>query len=165
MEPRSGNISWRNRPPTHPVTSKIFLVEYTVLGVYGVLAMYEGCKRVVLVMSETACNIMARLTEWEGIGIWLRVEGFVGTFHGQGARSAWSTGCWTRESWLTPEHTEKGNISRSRQESCAFFYSFFRSEISTGILKTDFSRMDSSGNYFVSFIVFQPTGRVSSVFH
>ena len=155
MEPRSGNISWRNRPPTHPSTSKIFLVEYTVLGVYGVLAMYEGCKRVVLVMSETACNIMARLTDWEGIGIWLRDEGFVGTFHGQGARSAWSTGCWTRESWLTPEHTEKGNISRSRRESCAFFILSSVQRFLQGFWRLIFQEWTpSSGNYYVSFASF-----------
>ena len=31
---------------------------------------------------------MTRLADREGIGIWLRVEGFVGTGHGPGTRSA-----------------------------------------------------------------------------
>ena len=99
--------------------------------------MYEGCKRVVVVMSETACNIMARLTEWEGIGIWLRVEGFVGTFHGPGHRVL-DTGVM-----IDPRTHREGKYITVPPGILRFFYSFFRSEISTGILKTDFSRMDS----------------------
>ena len=47
MEPRSGNISWKNHPPTHPPTIWIFLVEYTLPWVWSILAMYGGCQRVV----------------------------------------------------------------------------------------------------------------------
>ena len=41
MESRSGNISWKNHPPT----IWIFLVKFTLL---WVLAIYAGCLRVVL---------------------------------------------------------------------------------------------------------------------
>ena len=41
---------------------------------------------------------MIRLTDWEGNGIGLRVEGFVGTGHGPGTRIAWSTGSGPWES-------------------------------------------------------------------